>query len=250
MIELIAYTKPGWVPRLRVAPRERDWMEMTGNKSGYWCLPLSIANTHGWELLSPCTFRAMWSGDYSPAGVQIEMPPNVRDAATPCSIFCHGVLTFHTPAVFRTTHGYNLAVGGSPNRFKDAIQALSGIIETDWAPFTFTMNWKFTRAHQWITFEENEPFCFLSVVQRGLVEQVEPSIRPFEQVPELLRDHNNWTVSRDAFHAQIRSCPAHNVSDMWQKHYMKGITVTEGSKPFPEHQTKLNVREFTDKVLA
>ena len=36
-------------------------------------------------------------------------------------------------------------VTGPFNQPKDAIQPLTAIVETDWAPFTFTMNWKFTR---------------------------------------------------------------------------------------------------------
>ena len=72
------------------------------------------------------------------------------------SIFGQGVLPFHIQGLFRTPPQWNLWVGGSPNRFKDAIQPLTGIIETDWSPYTFTMNWRFTRPGQWISFEEGQ----------------------------------------------------------------------------------------------
>ena len=72
--------------------------------------------------------------------------------------------------VFRTEPGWNLFVGGSPNEPKDGLYPLSGVIETDWAPYSFTMNWQFTRPDHWISFEEGEPFCFLYPVQRGLLE--------------------------------------------------------------------------------
>ncbi len=36
-------------------------------------------------------------------------------------------------------------VGGPPNHIKDGIQPLTGLVETDWLPFPFTMNWMFTR---------------------------------------------------------------------------------------------------------
>ena len=36
-------------------------------------------------------------------------------------------------------------VQGPINRPKDGIAALPGIIETDWSPYSFTMNWMFTR---------------------------------------------------------------------------------------------------------
>ena len=46
--------------------------------------------------------------------------------------------------------------------------------ETDWSPFTFTMNWKFTRKPAPVAFERDEPFCMVFPVQRGLIEAAEP----------------------------------------------------------------------------
>src|SRR5579875_3362424 len=59
--------------------------------------------------------------------------------------FTEGVLTFHTGYLFRTSQGWDMSAGGPPNLPKDGIQPLTGIVETDWLPFPFTMNWKFTR---------------------------------------------------------------------------------------------------------
>ena len=66
-------------------------------------------------------------------------------ALAPLSAFGEGVLTFHINGLFRTPPGWNLWVGGSPNSPKDGIYPLTGVIETDWSPYTFTMNWRFTR---------------------------------------------------------------------------------------------------------
>ena len=33
---------------LRPAPLERDWMDASGERFAYRCLPLSIANAYGW----------------------------------------------------------------------------------------------------------------------------------------------------------------------------------------------------------
>jgi len=35
---------------------------------------------------------------------------------------------------------------GPPNWPKDGVYPLSGLVETDWLPFPFTMNWQMTRA--------------------------------------------------------------------------------------------------------
>ena len=248
MIELTAYTKEGWKPRLRPAPRTRDWMDATSNKSGYWCLPLSMANAHGWEMLSPYRFRAMWNGKMDGTGVQIEiLSKDVSDCASPCTIFGRGVLTFHVAAVFRTSPGYNLWVGSTPNRFKDGIQGLTGIVETDWAPYTFTMNWQFTRQFHWVYWEVNEPYCFIFPVKRDMVESVEPVIKSFDTAPHVLEEHNAWSESRNAFHKLIKERPPVITSEQWQKHYMRGCTINN-NEPFEEHQTKVQLREFAERV--
>src|SRR3954454_16507116 len=41
---------------VRPAPLTRAWMDAVPDNHAYRCLPLNIANSHGWELLSPCAF--------------------------------------------------------------------------------------------------------------------------------------------------------------------------------------------------
>ena len=65
---------------------------------------------------------------------------------------------------------------------KDGIQALEGVIETDWATSTFTMNWKLTRQCEWVSFKKGEPFCMLVPVPRGLSEQLAPKAVLMETV--------------------------------------------------------------------
>ena len=60
---------------------------------------------------------------------------------------------------------------------------LEGIIETDWAPFTFTMNWRFTRKRTWVTFEKDEPICRLVPIPRQYAEQFKAAIRPLSHEP-------------------------------------------------------------------
>jgi Family of unknown function (DUF6065) len=92
------------------------------------------------------------------------------------SHFGHGILTFHIPCLFRTEPGIDLLVQGPVNRPKDAIAPLSGIVETDWAPYTFTMNWQFTRPGIAVRFEKGEPFCHVWPLQRGALQTVEPEV--------------------------------------------------------------------------
>jgi hypothetical protein len=52
---LTAYALAPDVPALVPAIPERNWMEL-GDRRAYRCLPLSIANSSGWEYRSPISF--------------------------------------------------------------------------------------------------------------------------------------------------------------------------------------------------
>jgi uncharacterized protein DUF6065 len=142
-MKLIAHVIDGHHVDIRPAPVERDWMEATSQRFAYRCLPLNIANAYGWEVLCNASFLAMWTGGSGIDAIVIEPEPGTIAPAV--SHFGHGILTFHLPCLFRTEPGAELMVQGPINRPKDGIAALSGIIETDWSPYSFTMNWIFTR---------------------------------------------------------------------------------------------------------
>lgn len=241
-MQLLCYLHPSWQPRLRPASSRRPWMEASAERFAYRCLPLAIANAHGWEIGSPCGFSAMWTGGRGAECVEIRLDEGTDPAHVPVSLFGEGTITFHVEALFRTPPGWNLWVGGLPNSAKDGIAPLSGVIETDWSPYTFTMNWRFTRPGHWIRFEPDEPFCFLFPVQRGL-ETVEPEIRPLAEAPELEDAFFRWSRSRNAFQEEVRRNPPSAPADKWQKLYYRGVG-PDGEPGPADHQSKLRLPPF------
>jgi hypothetical protein len=93
---------------------------------------------------------------------------------------------------------------GPINRPKDGILALTGIVETDWSPYSFTMNWRFTRPGTQVRFEKGEPFCHLLPVRRGELEAFEPDLRSLSDNPGLEREHKAWIASRRNFLDQFK----------------------------------------------
>jgi hypothetical protein len=228
---------------LRAAPATRSWMDETSDAFAYRCLPLNIANAHGWEFLSPCAFSARWDGGSGSQAIDIRCSAGLH--ARPTSIFGHGVLTFHVHGLFRTEPGWNLFIGGSPNQPKDGIYPLSGVIETDWSPYSFTMNWRFTRADHWISFEEGEPFCFVFPVQRGVLETAEPEIRSLASDPALKAEHAQWSQERRDFTDRLMVKDTSESKMRWQKRYYRGLTMQD-QPGISDHQAKLRLREFKD----
>jgi Family of unknown function (DUF6065)/Cupin-like domain len=248
-MELVCYLHPGWEPLIRPAEPTREWMAATPEAFAYRCLPLNIANAHGWEVLCPCSFEARWWGGIGTDQVEIKLPADAKPDLAPVSLFGQGVLTFHIAGLFRTPPGWNLWVGGPPNRPKASIYPLTGVVETDWAPFTFTMNWRFTRTYRWVRFEAGEPICFFFPVQRGYLQEFIPNFVPMESDPVLMEQFKTWSKSRDAFHAQMRREMPQAESDKWQKHYYRGTDVT-GRTGTDDHQSKLRLAPFGHRSAA
>jgi hypothetical protein len=113
-MDLICHLHPSWRPLIRPAPATRPWMDETPHAFAYRCLPLNIANAHGWEVLSPCGFEAMWTGGTGTDAVVLRLDDNAPTDHAPVSLFGQGVLTFHVEGIFRTPPGCSLWIGGSP----------------------------------------------------------------------------------------------------------------------------------------
>lgn len=242
-MKLICYATSGPPPKIVPAPLERDWMEATQDGFAYRCLPLNIANAHGWLILNSAPLVARWDGGDGKEAISVETE-EVEGVHSPPALshFGHGVLTFHVNALFRTEPGYDLFVTGPTNALKDGIQPLSGVIETDWATSTFTMNWRFTRKHTPVAFEIDEPICMLFPVQRGLVESVEPEHRALESNPELLAQHAQWAQGRQTFIDDLNVEDSEARWRKWQKEYFRG-DIPGAPKP-DNHRTKLRVKPF------
>jgi len=248
-MDLICYLHPGWRPLIRPASARRDWMDQTSESFAYRCLPLNIANAHGWELLNPCAFDACWNGSSDTGAVTIRPHGEPAAEGLATSLFGQGIITFHIPGIFRTPPGWNLWVGGSPNQPKDAIYPLTGVVETDWSPFTFTMNWRFTRPNQWIHFAAGEPICFLFPVQRALLDDVRPVLAPIEAEPGLLDRFQQWSKGRDQFVLRMVETPPDAAADKWQKHYYRGVDMSE-KQQIDDHRTKLRLKPFDASAMS
>jgi hypothetical protein len=243
---LVAYRVRRWPPmRLVAAPASRDWMEATPNRFANRCLPLRIASQAGWFVLNSHALRVTWNGGNDLSDLEIESLGG--ETAYPASShFGSGILTFNLPFLFRTPKGYNLHARGPANWPKDGAYPLEGIVETDWAVSTFTMNWKITRANLPVTFEAGEPICMIVPRRRGELEAFEPEIRNVEEEPELASAYHQWAESRAGFNRDLKVPESEAVKRGWQKDYVRGSTPS-GLRA-EEHQTKLKLQGFAEEV--
>jgi hypothetical protein len=178
---------------------------------------LVVANQYGWEILSTHHVRASWDGTPRPNGLQVQSLDG--NGLLHCrSHFGEGVLTFKIPFLFKTPDGWNLMVRGPTNCPKDGIVALDGIVETDWAHSTFTMNWRFTRPCT-VEFAIGEPICLFFPIQRGVLEMFRGEFRRLEANKELENKFREWSASRHRFLSALKNGEPEVVARRWQKDY-------------------------------
>ena len=230
--------------RICVEPAEhkRRWMTETPNGFAYRCVPLAVANAHGWNMLCPVSFSATWNGGSGVDAIAIEA--EVPTAPWPHEIveshFGSGVLTFNPLLILRTEPGYDLWVSGPPNEGKDGIAPLSAVVETDWSPHTFTMNWRFTRPNHTVRFEAGEPFCFFFPIKRGLGEESRPRLATLEQEPELSKQYFAARAHRNT----ARLAPR-DARDLFQAWYARAEMPKGGEAPVTGHKVKSKPEPFT-----
>lgn len=236
-MKLVAYELWSGTPmRIEPASQLREWMEQA-NRFAYRCLPMVIANQHGWVVTNAGAFTATWNGGLAPSDVTLEGEPFGVS-----SHFGQGILTWNIPWLFRTPRGWNLVTRGVPNLPKAGATSLEGVVETDWAVATFTHNWKLTRIGEPVLFAQDEPIAFIYPTRRGDVERFEPEIRMFTDAPKTVQhQYQGWDESRRRFNAD----PARG--DRWERHYYQGKGPA-GGRPIKgeKHQTKIKLKPFVD----
>jgi hypothetical protein len=193
-----------------------------------------IANATGWEVLCPFDIEAEWTGNRNVESITIKAarPPG-RIRSVVCSHFGHGILTFHPGYVFRTPPGWAIWARGTPNRYKDGITPLEGVIETEWLPFSFTMNWRFTRPGR-VCFMAGEPFCFLTLAPHGAMDAITPELVELDSDLDAKAGHQDWLTSRRNFNAKLIDRDSDEARRGWQRRYVQA----EGAPADTFHVTK------------
>ena len=225
---------------LQTAERSRQWMNDTIDRFAYRCLPLAIANQVGWDVLCPVAFTAKWNGKETLNAIQIKF--HGKESTLISSHFGDGILTFTLGYLFHTTKSHNLWIKGPTNCPKDGIAPLEGLIETDWAPFSFTMNWKFTRPRHKVRFEVGEPICRILPYPRHYVRKFDPQIKNIHQDAGLYNQYAEWRKSRATFIDDLKDANSDASKAKWQRTYLKGQNQTGNT--FAGHQTKIQMKDF------
>jgi hypothetical protein len=217
------------------APPNRAWMDEIASRHAYRCLPLAVGNTYGWQLLLPVDVTAEWNGG-----------PRIEDVAVWCarehqavSNFASGIVTFDVAYIFRTAMDFHLLVTGPSNAIKDGVAPMTAVVETDWLPYTFTVNYRFTRPGR-VSWAAGEPYAQICIVRAGIQERIQPVIRRLEDNPQLAADHAAWRERRTDLRRRMEEGDPVALRKAWDKDYFLG-RYADGRPTTAAHTSRLRL---------
>jgi len=247
-MKLIAYKTFEYnCQKLVPAARTRDWMDKTPGSFAYHCLPLVMANSLGWFIINDIPCEMEWDGTEPSSGLRVwptEPVTEVQKYYMPSSHFGSGVVTFHSEFMFWTEKKISIMTKGPANMPKHGIQSLEGVIETDWLPYPFTINWKMTAKNTRVRFERGEPIAQIIPYPSDTISDMEPEIRMLsaETNPDLYAKFEDYRKKRAVFNEKFKY-----EGDKRQKYYVRGED-SLGNKYTENHRTDWKTKPFTSTI--
>jgi hypothetical protein len=239
----VAYVWEGHELAIRPARPERAWLDAHAGGHAHGCLPMRMANQHGWEIGAPVGFTAIWNG-----GANRDCLVVLPDEPTTlvASHFGGGIVTIALPAVFRLEPGHDLLLQGPPNAPRRGASPLSGLVEADWLVTSLAMNWQLTEPNHAVRVRKGEPICQVFPVRRAELEEFEPELRSLAEEPELAREIAAWRALREAFREGLRDPASPEAARRWPGHYLRGEDL-HGRPAAPDsHRTRQRLAPFRD----
>ena len=216
---------------------KRKWMDNTEGNA-YRCVPMNVANSYGWTVLSPVDFSATWNGEDSKNSIDIEI-----DGQFPYRIvaseFGHGILSIVPDFIVRTSKNVSTYVRGIPNQIAIGLQPFDAIVETDWLPFTFTFNYKFIRPGK-LTIKKDQPLFSFFPIERGYIESFETKDGPIYKDKEFYEDYLKYE--------SLRADQKSGKDDENGRAYLKG-RLYDKEFDIENHVKKVSISDFKKKEI-
>lgn len=156
-------------PEIRQGSVRRDWMDATYNKHAYRCLPLTEANTGGWEVILQQDLVVIWDGGNSVPRI---ISGDVYDTRTIANCNKIGMVDFHVGWSVMPPEGYDVWLSGPPNYFVDGAVPLTANIPF-WWPDEESFVWKITKVGEPVVFPKGMPFVFFQIYDRSTMPGIE-----------------------------------------------------------------------------
>ena len=177
-------------PEIKQSRIKRDWMDETHNKHAYQCMPMTVANVNGWEIIMQEDLVVQWDGGNNIVEVLSGGEQSGRIVAHPSMV---GIISLSMGWAIGTEEGYNTFITGSPNYFPSGAVPLSASLPSSWWPDESQMNWKITKIGEPVIFPAGSPFCFFNIYEESLLSSVEFEIENLWDKPKLIESRMKYS---------------------------------------------------------
>lgn len=232
---------------IKPGERKRQWMDETPGRYAYRCLPLSVANSTGWDLYCDSPFVISWNGGSDQSDISINYAGEEENFIT--STFGAGIVTFHTGWLFRTDPEWDMLVTGPINDGISWANPLSGIVETWWNDFTFTMNWKLHTPGSYF-WNVKTPICRLLPIPHEY--EITTEVCDIESDVEQKKLYDQWAAEREQTIQEFNQVTEYGIDGErvkvnspkteWEGNYYKGVR--KNGERISKHTIKRDFPEF------
>lgn len=181
------------------AGKKREWMDQEELSYSYYCGPLVAANQLGYNIIYQNETEVIWNENADYSDIEIN---HIKQDENFCGCGVHfeiDILTFTFPLLFRTSPGWGLLVSGPANNPIDGLYPLEGLVETNWLPFTFTMNFKIIEKNKLIRIKQYTPICRILPYPLNLNQKTNLTFSNLQDDKKLFADYNAWSKAREDF---------------------------------------------------
>lgn len=184
---------------IRPCTPKRDWFESHPKRNPYKCNPMTVANSYGWEIYSPTSFTVIWDGSKGQSDLNgIMFRSKDSQSHLPSHHFGNGILTWDTGFIFKTEFPYAMFVTAPTNTSIKNLTPLSGIVETYWLPFKFTLNCKINEPGHPVTINRGDVLAQIFPVQINVFDDMEVDVKDINESPdEFKQNYTNWSEYRN-----------------------------------------------------
>jgi hypothetical protein len=222
------FKTPNSLP-IRPCKIDREWMASFPKRNPYRCNPMTVANGYGWEIYSPSTFTAIWDGSAGQSDVSGISFRSEKGAKLPSHHFGSGILTWETGFLIKTEFPYAMYINSPSNVVTKNATPLSGIVETYWLPYPFTLNWKINEPGYPIIINEGDILAQIFPIQINVFDEMEVIVKNTDEAPEdLKKKYYSWSTNRNK-----------NLNN-FQGHYIRG-EIPDTSHSEKNRYSKINV---------
>lgn len=215
MIDINIYKIPENTGKFSIAVSQKSRGWMNENPHSYRCVPLSIANTYGWDILLPEAIELEWNGGKEKNDVKVLKGKCFKPH------FGSGTVTLEGSYSWQTTEDVQIMVMPIPNADQYDLVSLTAIVETDRLQYPWFLTCQLTHPGKY-KFESGTPLARIIPIR---IKDVINSSISIQSEPKEYAEYRAWQAeSRNEFEKNKKG-------KFWQQFYHKVARYTSIKAP-------------------